>query len=70
MSSSAPTQAQSAALSSAQTREMESHGIVRVPVDYFHIGEFRYTSLKDAVAQAERLENLGRLGHSRLSAKV
>ena len=34
--------------------EMARLGITRVPVDYFRLGEFRYTSLADAVAQARR----------------
>ena len=34
--------------------EMERYGITRVPVDYFHVGEYRYTVLADAVAQAKR----------------
>ncbi|PQA87141.1 hypothetical protein [Hyphococcus luteus] len=34
--------------------EMQKYGIKRVPVDYFHINGFRYTDLKDAVAQAKR----------------
>jgi hypothetical protein len=33
---------------------MAKYGITRVPVDYFHYGDFRYTNLKDAVAQAKR----------------
>ena len=33
---------------------MERHGITRTPADYFHYGQYRYTSLKDAMAQAER----------------
>jgi hypothetical protein len=33
---------------------MAKYGILRVPVDYFHYGDFRYTNLKDAVAQAKR----------------
>lgn len=32
----------------------EQYGIVRTAADYFHYGQFRYTSLKDAVAQSER----------------
>ena len=36
------------------TEEMAKYGITRVPVDYFHYKEFRYTNLKDAIAQAER----------------
>ncbi|WP_165793589.1 hypothetical protein [Hyphococcus luteus] len=35
--------------------EMQKYGIKRVPVDYFHINGFRYTDLKDAVAQAKRM---------------
>ncbi len=35
-------------------REMARLGIIRMPVDYFHVGQFRYTSLVDAVAQARR----------------
>jgi len=33
---------------------MATYGITRVPVDYFHYREFRYTNLKDAIAQAKR----------------
>jgi len=32
------------------------YGITRVPVDYFHWREFRYTNLADAVAQAKRAQ--------------
>jgi len=35
-------------------REMVAYGITRVPVDYYHFGVFRYTSLKDALAQAKK----------------
>jgi hypothetical protein len=34
--------------------EMAKYGITRVPVDYFRYRDFRYTNLKDAVAQAKR----------------
>jgi hypothetical protein len=34
--------------------EIAKYGITRVPVDYYHYGVFRYTNLKDAVAQAKR----------------
>lgn len=34
--------------------EMAKYGIKRIPVDYFHFQEFRYTSLKEAVAQAKK----------------
>ena len=33
---------------------MDRYGIIRTPADYFHYGQFRYTNLADAVAQAER----------------
>jgi hypothetical protein len=33
---------------------MAKYGITRVPVDYFHYKEFRYTNLDDAIAQATR----------------
>jgi hypothetical protein len=42
------------AISSEAAEEMAKYGITRVPVDYFHYGNFRYTNLKDAVAQAKR----------------
>ena len=40
--------------SAVEVEEMAKYGIKRVPVDYFHYGQFRYTNLKDAIAQAER----------------
>jgi len=56
---SAPAVAASAAAgagdrSEADRSQMDAYGITRVPTDYFHVGAYRYTSLKDAVAQAER----------------
>ena len=33
--------------------EMAKYGITRVPVDYFHYKEYRYTNLDDAIAQAK-----------------
>ena len=33
---------------------MADHFIARVPVDYFHYKEFRYTDLDDAIAEATR----------------
>jgi hypothetical protein len=36
--------------------EMRKYGIERVPVDYFHVDGFRYSNMKDAVAQAKRTE--------------
>ena len=43
-----------APLESEAESEMSRLGITRVPMDYFHVGEFRYTSLADAVAEARR----------------
>ena len=34
--------------------ELAKYGITRVPVDYFHFRGFRYTNLKDAIAEAKR----------------
>jgi hypothetical protein len=42
------------AIRAEAVEEMAKYGITRVPVDYFHYGDFRYTNLKDAVAQAKR----------------
>ncbi|HSS66551.1 MAG TPA: hypothetical protein VLS27_19130, partial [Gammaproteobacteria bacterium] len=42
------------AISPEATEEMAKYGITRVPVDCFHYKEFRYTNLKDAIAQAKR----------------
>jgi len=33
---------------------MERYGISRIPADHFHYRQYRYTNLKDAIAQAER----------------
>jgi len=35
---------------------MREHGVKRVPVDYFHVGGYRYTDMKDAIAQAKRIK--------------
>lgn len=37
-----------------ETKEMAKYGIKRTPVDYFYYGTYRYTDLKDAIAQARR----------------
>jgi hypothetical protein len=34
--------------------QMATYGITRVPVDYFHVGKFRYSNLDDAIAEAKR----------------
>ena len=39
-----------------ELEEMAKFGIARVPVDRFHFREFRYTNLKDAIAEAKRQE--------------
>jgi hypothetical protein len=44
----------SPAFSPEAAEEMAKHGITRVPADHFQYGEFRYTNLEDAVAQAKR----------------
>jgi hypothetical protein len=33
---------------------MEKYRISRTPADYYHYGQYRYTNLTDAIAQAER----------------
>ena len=47
---------QSGGTTNAQSEQevMIRHGITRVPADYFLYRQYRYTQLKDAVAQAER----------------
>jgi hypothetical protein len=42
------------AINSETAEAMAKYGITRVPVDYFHYKEFRYTNLDDAIAQATR----------------
>lgn len=42
--------------------EMAKYGITRVPVDYFHYEQYRYTNLADAVAQAKRAQPLNLAG--------
>lgn len=44
---------------SEAAREMDRYGITCVPVAYFHFGQYRYTHLKDAVAEAERQRHKG-----------
>lgn len=41
--------------SEQQKAEMEQFGIRHVTVDTFHFGEFRYSNLIDAIAQAKRI---------------
>ena len=35
---------------------MREFGVKCVPVDYFHVGGYRYTDMKDAIAQAKRIK--------------
>ena len=41
-------------LTEAEVTEMVKLGITRRPIDSFCVGAFRYSNLKDAIAQAER----------------
>jgi len=41
---------------------MERYGIVRAPTDYFLYRGYRYSTLKDAIAQGERDWARGPLG--------
>jgi len=34
--------------------QIAQYGIVRVPADHYEVDGFRYTNLRDAVAQAQR----------------
>ena len=34
---------------------MAKYGITRVSVDQFHLGDYRYSNLRDAIAQAKRV---------------
>ena len=36
---------------------MKKYGIKKVSVDHFYLGDFRYTKLQDAIAQAKRGKN-------------
>ena len=47
-----PTTVQAPTPSEAEA--MAKYGILRATVNYYHLGEFRYTSLQDAIAQAKR----------------
>ena len=56
---SADREQSSTAFSPEVAEEMVKYGITRVPVDYFCYREFRYTNLKDAIAQAKRDQGVG-----------
>lgn len=44
---------------SDEAEDLARYGITCVPVDYFHYREFRYTNLRDAIAQAKRERRRG-----------
>lgn len=44
---------------SEASKEMGKYGITCVPVDYFHLGQYRYTHLEDATAEATRQQSKG-----------
>ena len=37
--------------------ELAKLGITRKSMDYFYVGKYRYTDLKDAIAQAKRVNS-------------
>lgn len=43
-----------APLDSAEQAELIRYGITRVPAAVYHLGDYRYTKLADAVAEAKR----------------
>lgn len=53
-----------APLTEAESAEMVQLGIVRRPIDSFSVGGYRYSNLKDAVAQAKREPSDHALGGS------
>jgi hypothetical protein len=59
MTSPADSKETSPAINAESSDEMTKFGIARIPVDYFHYREFRYTNLKDAIAQAKRDRSVG-----------
>ena len=44
----------------AESEQAERLGVVRHVTETFSVGEFRYTSLTDAIAQARRMAKLER----------
>ncbi len=49
-----PPKAKAKTRSKTTENELSKYGISRVSTDHFHYGEYKYTDLKDAVAQAKR----------------
>lgn len=40
--------------STSASKELSKYGIKRVSTDHFYYGDYKYTDLKDAIAQAKR----------------
>jgi hypothetical protein len=38
----------------SRNASLAEYGIVTAPIDYFHVGAYRYTAMDDAVAEAKR----------------
>jgi hypothetical protein len=51
-------------------QEMERYGIVRVPADNFLYGDFRYTNVQDALAQAKREADRGQRSEPRAASPL
>ena len=49
-----PAKAKTKTRSKAAENELTKYNISRVSTDQFHYGDYKYTDLKDAVAQAKR----------------
>lgn len=41
-------------LDAQSLEDMKKYGISRSVIQYFHVGEYNYTSIHDAIRQAER----------------
>ncbi len=49
-----PAKSKAKTRSKTAENELSKYGISRVSTDHFHYGDYKYTDLKDAVAQAKR----------------
>ena len=49
------TDEQQSAEDDGMTAELTKYGITRKTINVFLIGEYRYTNLRDAIAQAKRM---------------
>jgi len=47
---------------SDSSAEMSKYGITKKSVDQFYLGEYRYSNLRDAIAQAKRSTDLKATG--------